>query len=302
MPAIIGVIFLIIFYLIFGSVDKVTNNYNNSSFNLIVPHHNIPVRNFNLPQPKIAADSAVAFDENSGYRIFNQNANELRPIASLTKLMTALVFLDTKPDWQKKIKIIKSDLQIGGKANLFVDDELTVDDLWAVSLVASDNTAITALVRSTGLSQAEFVKKMNMKVHDLNIPNLKFSEPTGLDIKNEGSAVAVAKLVNFALTKNKIKDILKQAHYTFKVSDNITRNINSTDQLLDEPLPNNIIMIGGKTGHLNEAGYCFAGVFEINGHKIITAVLGAPINDNRFSETVKILNWTKKVYLWDNIK
>jgi D-alanyl-D-alanine carboxypeptidase len=150
------------------------------------------------------------------------------------------------------------------------------------------------------MSEEEFVSKMNAKAKALNIPNLKFNDPTGLDIKNMGSAVAVAKLVNLALSKNKITEALKQYQYSFSVGSKNTRQVVSTDQLLGETISENIIMIGGKTGHLNEAGYCFAGVFEVNGHKIMTAVLGAPINDNRFSETLKILNWTKRAYLWNN--
>jgi D-alanyl-D-alanine carboxypeptidase len=297
MPAIIGVIFLIVFYLFFNTPSQVVND---NLANLIIPQHKIPARNLAIPQPKIEAESAVAFDDVSGYRIFDQNADQLRPIASLTKLMTALVFLDTNPDWQKKIKIIKSDLTSSNKANLFINDEVIIDDLFNMSLIASDNTGIAALVRSTGMSEEEFVSKMNAKAKALNIPNLKFNDPTGLDIKNMGSAVAVAKLVNLALSKNKITEALKQYQYSFSVGSKNTRQVVSTDQLLGETISENIIMIGGKTGHLNEAGYCFAGVFEVNGHKIMTAVLGAPINDNRFSETLKILNWTKRAYLWNN--
>jgi D-alanyl-D-alanine carboxypeptidase len=121
MPAIIGVIFLIVFYLFFNTPSQVVND---NLANLIIPQHKIPARNLAIPQPKIEAESAVAFDDVSGYRIFDQNADQLRPIASLTKLMTALVFLDTNPDWQKKIKIIKSDLTSSNKANLFINDEV----------------------------------------------------------------------------------------------------------------------------------------------------------------------------------
>lgn len=298
MPAlVIGLVVLGVFYLYFGWPAKQSSIKYNPWTKFT---RNIPTKITEIDDIKVKAISAVAFESDSKTRIFDQNADEVRSIASLTKLMTAVVFLDTKPNWDKEVVIEKNDLQAGARANVFVGDRIKIKDLFIVSLIASDNSAITALVRSTGLSEKDFVAKMNTKAKDLRLNNMEFSDPTGLDIKNRGTAASVAKLAEEAFSHQEIAQALKLANYSFSVSSNLTRKAYSTNQLLGRSLPMGAKMLIGKTGHLNEAGYCFAGIFAYKNKMILTTILGAPLDENRFSETIKLLDWTLRAYLWDN--
>ena len=261
--------------------------------------HTIPARQ-QIVQPKIQARSAVVLDEQSGYRLLDISADREQPIASLTKLMTALVFLDHNPGWDKSITITKEDLRGGAKANIFPGDQIKIQDLFNAALVASDNSGISALVRSTGLNEKDFVTAMNNKANELHVRGIHFADPTGLDTNNQGSALAVAKLAQVAFNKKEIVEALGHSSYGFSVSNNVNREVKSTNELLGKNLPKGSILVGGKTGHLNEAGFCFAGVFKYNGHTLATAVLGAPIDEERFSETIKILDWTMRAYVWEN--
>lgn len=295
--AIIGLLILVIayawFYLLVDPLVKANNA-------VAIIQRNIPERILNFKPIKIDATSAVVYEVDNRVKIFNQNGDEVRSIASLTKLMTALAFLDTKPDWNKEIVVKASDIEAGAKANIFVNDKLKIKDVFTIALMASDNSAINVLVRSTGISEKDFVKLMNAKAKELRLNNIYFSDPTGLDANNRGSAVAVAKLAAKALENKDIATALKSYNFNFNVSPKVVRHVTSTNQLIGRTLPQGAKMLIGKTGHLNEAGYCFVGVFEFKGRTIITAILGAPIDQNRFSETIKVLDWTLRAYLWDN--
>jgi len=298
MPAaIIAIFVLTIFYLWFGFTVPVKPQANNL---LLSRSYDAPARILSKQPITIKAVSAVAFETDSRARIFNQNGDEVRSIASLTKLMSAIVFLNTKPGWNKEVVIEQGDLQTGSKANIFVGDRINLKDLFNASLIASDNTAMTALIRSTGLSEKEFVALMNQTAKDLRLGTMTFSDPTGLDINNQGTAVDVVRLAEQAFSYEAISSALKLPVYSFKVSPQLSRQVFSTNQLIGRKLPLGAKMLIGKTGHINEAGYCFTGIFEYRGKKIITAVLGAPLDENRFSETLRILDWTLKAYLWDN--
>ncbi len=297
MPALAGLIFLIAF---FSFVSFAPQTLSPRVQTVVTPSKERATKIQEIPSPKLAAKSAVVFDADSGQRLFDLNGDEIRPIASLTKLMSALVFLDYNPGWDGSIRIAEEDLRGGAKANIFVGDTIKISDLFTLGLVASDNTAIAALVRSTGLSEAAFVKAMNEKALELHIRAIYFADPTGLDAENKANAVSVARLVDRAFKQEDINKALSKTSFEFPVSESVSRRVTTTNELLGQKLPGTIVLRGGKTGHLDEAGYCFAGVFTIGKKRFITAVLGAPRDENRFSETLKIIDWTSRAYLWDN--
>ncbi len=295
MPALAGIIILIIYFAVFG-LSFLPSPHSTLS----IPKRNLPPASLQQDRLRLEAASAVVIDTETKARVFDYNGDQARPIASLTKLMTALVFLDHNPGWDKTIVISEVDLRGGAKANIFVADRIKLSDLFKAGLIASDNTAITALVRSTGLSEEDFVAAMNEKAKALRLGGLVFKDPTGLNPANQGSAVAVAKLVDSAFKKTEIAEALALRNYRFPVSSNVEREVKTTNQLIGRRLIKSIL-VGGKTGHLDEAGYCFAGVFKSGQREFITAVLGAPEDAARFSETLDILDWTLRAYLWDNI-
>jgi len=248
--------------------------------------------------PEIKAEAAGVYDASSRFRLWSKNDDSVRSIASITKLMTVLVFLDHNPGWDQTVEITAADNRIGSKAYLFLGDRLSEEDLFRTALVASDNTAITALVRSTGLSEEDFVLKMNQKALALRLKSTTFVEPTGLNSNNQSTVRDITRLALAAFAKPEIRKALQFSRYEFETKGSKKVIVISTNQLLENPNPNSPKLLAGKTGHLPEAGYCFVGWFEHNGHAVISVILGAPEVDDRFIETQKLVSWAYNGYSW----
>jgi D-alanyl-D-alanine carboxypeptidase len=256
-----------------------------------------PIRS-EVNDPEIKALAAGVYEARSRFTLWSKNSTTVRPIASITKLMTALVFLDHNPGWEKIVEITADDNRLGSKAYLFLGDTLSVKDLFKTALVASDNTAITALVRSTGLSEEEFVKEMNQKSEALRLGSTVFVEPTGLDSNNQSTVRDITRLALTAFEKPEIRQALQYSRYEFQTKAEKKVIVYSTNDLLGIPSSNSPKLLAGKTGHLPEAGYCFVGWFEHNGQAIVSVVLGAPEADDRFIETQKLVKWAYNGYSW----
>ncbi|OGY41834.1 MAG: hypothetical protein A2Y82_00700 [Candidatus Buchananbacteria bacterium RBG_13_36_9] len=247
---------------------------------------------------KITAKSAIAVASNSGKILYQKNENDILPIASITKLMTALVFLDNNPGWQKEFYTIPSDRRNGGIIYLNTGEILTIKDLFYTALIVSDNDAAMALSRASGLAEQEFINQMNVKARTLGLTNTYFADPTGLKIENNSNVKDLVKLLNFVLANEEIKAATSTSYYEFKVrGSNKTRTVKlkNTDWLLKSYLN----VIGGKTGSLEQAGYCLA--VKINGENnqdIIIVVLGSQSNNDRFQDVKAISDWVFSNYKW----
>ncbi len=265
-----------------------------------------PATNYHKPAPQpinatpaeLQAAAVAAYDITSGYALVSEAGDEQRSIASLTKLMTALVFLERNPGWETTYTIERADRREGGIIRLFPGDKLSVRDLFRTALVGSDNVATTALARTTGLSEPAFVVRMNEKAEELRLHSTVFADPTGLNTANRSTARDVARLLEAALKQPSIREALSQDTYSFSTLGGRDVTIAATNKLIGTRLPDNIRLIGGKTGHLDEAGYCFAGWFEQDGHEVITVVLGADSEAARFAETEKLIEWVYNAYIW----
>jgi D-alanyl-D-alanine carboxypeptidase (penicillin-binding protein 5/6) len=246
----------------------------------------------------VAADKAAVLSEDGRYLLFNKNADEPQPIASITKLMTALVFLDTKPNWSATYQITAADNIEGGKLHLFSGDTLNLKDLFLTSLVASDNGATIALVHASGLSEEDFVLKMNAKAKVLGLNQTSFSDPIGLSDKDVSTAREVALLAHEALDDPDISNAVKMSEYRFQTLEGREKFIESTDYLLFDSATGGFAPLGGKTGYTDKAGYCFVGRFKgPNGEDLIAAVLNSAGKNDRFKESKTIINWVFDHYL-----
>ena len=248
----------------------------------------------------IIASSSIAIDRDSGTVLWDNNSDAIRPIASITKLMTALVFLNTDPAWDKTYELQKEDVRVGGKSYIYPGDQVKVKDLFYLMLIGSDNTAAVALARSIGLTEAEFVAKMNQQAKDFGLLNTKFEDISGLSNGNVSTAKEVLILAKKCLASPKIRDATIEENYEFSTAGGRDVKVQSTDSLLSVFPVDGINIIGGKTGHTDEAGYCFVGEFVNQaGHKIISAVMGTDSNEDRFAETKKLVKWTYDNYSWN---
>lgn len=247
---------------------------------------------------QITAQSAIAIDAQTGKILYKKNSQDIRSMASITKLMTALVFIDNNPGWQEEITIKSSDQRNGGIVHLNTGEIISLQDLFYITLIASDNGAAVTLARATGLTEEEFVKKMNDKAEQIGLVNTQFVEPTGLNRKNVATVEDIVKLLNLALKNNHITNATSLASYEFEVKRLETVRfikIRNTDWLVDSYLN----VIGGKTGHLESAGYSLT--VKISGEQaqeIIVAVLGSATNYDRFQDVKAISDWLYTNYKW----
>jgi D-alanyl-D-alanine carboxypeptidase len=243
--------------------------------------------------------SGAVLDSKTGTLIYGQEADYVQPIASITKLVTALVFLDTKPNWEEVYKMKASDRVDGGMIYLLTGEEVTVRDLFYLSLVGSANSATRALVSATGMTQKEFVAKMNKKVQSLGLKKTSFVDPVGLSDFNVSTAAEVTKIANEALKNKYIQEATLTKKYNFTTLAGRTNTAYNTDILLGIFSGDDIRIAGGKTGYTGMAGYCFVGKFiNSEGNEVISAVLGGDTINSRFHETRNLINWTYNNFEW----
>ncbi len=239
----------------------------------------------------INAPAYIVKDVDTGEILINKNADLVWTPASLTKLVTALVVLDTKPNLAKKVIMTAADQTAGwckqggacikSKAGIV----FTVDGLFHAALMPSANNAANALARSTGLSTTEFANRMNAKAKALGATNTHFNEPTGLDATNQITAADYANIVSAAFSNSYLKTIAALSQYTLKSTNNTAYNqtIKNTDKLLADA---DVQMIGAKTGYLEESQYNFAALLKYhNGNNLAVVVLGEPHLYSAFNET-----------------
>jgi len=241
----------------------------------------------------IEASKAVLYDPEADIFIYEKNADEVQAIASITKLMTALVILDQNPDWQRVYQMKSIDRREGGRIHLFLGDRVTIENLFNVSLVSSANTATLALVHALDLTEAEFVELMNAKAKNLGLINTSFADPVGLSADNVSTARELAMLSKEAFSKQMIKEALSQSEYSFQTEQGKRVRVESTNILLEDDLGASELEIkSGKTGYITEAGFCFSALYDDeNSGELITIILDAETVFSRFSDSLKLSKW-----------
>jgi len=225
-----------------------------------------------LPKEWTSA-SAVVIDRKSGKTVYEKDSQKVRSIASLTKLMTALVFLEHNPGWDKIVTIKSSDFVGGSYLPVNSGDKVTVRDLFYAMLIGSKNNAGKALVRSTGLTDAQFVKAMNDKAAKLKLKNTKFVEPTGLDAGNVSTAAEIAQIAEKAFAELNIANATAQKYYQVKTVNNGKRYwVKSTSKTM---LDRDLKVVGTKTGVIDSSGYNLVTEAKSDTRELIALVLGA---------------------------
>jgi D-alanyl-D-alanine carboxypeptidase len=249
----------------------------------------------------MTAFSAFAMDEKTGTILFEKNADDVRPLASISKLMSAIILMDLPMKWTATTTVLESDCD-SSDHHLSPGEIYTLDDVFSAALVGSSNSAVRVLVRATGLSTEEFVARMNKKAKDMNLKSLKYFEPTGLDADNVGSARDTAALLKEALRFEKIARALNTGEcYLHPLNSSKDKRVWSTNWLLTKWIPNDFDKdnICGKTGFINDSRYNFVvRLADNDNYKIIVAIFGAATNEMRFSEARDLAEWIFDKYLW----
>ena len=248
-------------------------------------------------EPIIEAKSALAMDVKTGKILFQKNGFEQRSLASITKLMTALVFLEREPEWDKQVRVSIDDRQNGGKLAVEPGETIRLEDLFFTALVGSINSATYELARATDLEYQDFINRMNDKAKEIGMENSIFIEPTGISSGNKATAKDVAVLLRVALAQEKIREALNTERYIFKTRSGKTHYINNTNELLESYLD----IAGGKTGYIEEAGFCLVNLVknEQAPEGIIVAILGAETKEARFQQNKFLSQWVFDNWEWE---
>jgi len=239
---------------------------------------------------ELSGAGGIVIDAGSGVIFFEKNADEPLSIASITKLFTALVFIDNNPGWDNIYQIKAGDRRKGGKIYLFTGEKVKIKDLFYLSLIASDNTATAAIVNATGLTEEEFVALMNKKAAELNLVNTHFKDSIGLNDNNKSTAKEVAKIAKISFSNNDIRESVKLENYELNTSAGRKKIVYTTNKILENLPQEDISITGGKTGYTESAGYCFVGQFINNDKKeIISVILGENSDGLRFQQTIDLI-------------
>jgi D-alanyl-D-alanine carboxypeptidase len=264
-----------------------------------IPKTVIPERRVATPDaPSVTATSAVVVDRATGAVLFAKDAERPMPIASVTKLMTAMVFLDAEPAWGRVITIEPRDLRIGSVPVFVAGDRVAVNDLFWSALVGSINTAAAALARATDLSDEEFVALMNVRAEMFGLSHTAFVEPTGLDAGNRSTALDLVRLARIAFTDTAIASALTVPDYRVDRNPPASpRWIATTNDLLRHP-PTDYRIVAAKTGFTGEAGYTFVAEGARDGHGVLVAILDAESDASRFSDADALIRWALDAHQW----
>jgi len=246
------------------------------------------------------AVSALVMDRKSGAILFEKNRQTPRAIGSITKLMTAYVFLQTNPDLSAKVSLLQTDVRLGGIQHIPTTEEITVHDLLYASLVSSDNSATSSLVRISGMSEGDFVAKMNETAAMIGMQQTQFVDATGLSSKNTSVVTDLARLLDSAAKIETIRDATQQSNHVVSSLSGKIFLLESTDDLLGSFMNKDPYkIISAKTGFLPEAGYCLATLFSRNGKdEILVIVLGSDSDAGRFQDVKSLAAWVYDAYEW----
>ncbi len=247
------------------------------------------VDEFGREVPDVRAEAAIIYNPETNEVLWADHAQDLRSIASITKVMTALVFLDSGADLTMPVTVQRTDVLRASTTYLRAGYKVVAADLLNLLLVGSDNAAARALARVSPFGSAGFIDQMNEKAKLLGLTSTHYADPSGLLADNVSSAYDLARLISFAAADERIGGIMRKTSYTTR-SGNSTISANSTNQLVKT---GDLDVLGGKTGFISRSGYCLASLFRLpqTGQLVSVVVLGAKSNASRFWETRHLFNW-----------
>jgi D-alanyl-D-alanine carboxypeptidase (penicillin-binding protein 5/6) len=239
------------------------------------------------PPPSTSGDAAVVVDARTGDQLYAKHAGEPRPIASATKLMTALLTLERAHLDDIFTAAPYSASPVESKIGLMPGEKMTVRDLLTALLLESANDAAVTLAVNIAGSTAAFVREMNRRAVELGLRDTSYANPIGLDDPdNRSSARDLATLARLLLAKREFARIVDLPMATLKTGAH-PRTIDNRNLLVQRyPFVN-----GVKTGHTLGAGYVLVGSGRAGGARVITVTLGAPSEAARDADTLAMLRW-----------
>jgi D-alanyl-D-alanine endopeptidase (penicillin-binding protein 7) len=239
--------------------------------------------------PDVRAAAAIIYNPQTNEVLWESNSQDQRSIASITKIMTALVVFESGLDLAQPVVVERPDVLRASTTYLRAGYTLTPDDLLHLLLIGSDNAAARVLARVSPYGSDGFVERMNAKATELGLQSTHYADPSGLLAENVSSAYDMARLIAYVSADERVGGIMRQASATVHAGPR-TINVNSTNQIVKT---GDIEVLGGKTGFISRSGYCLATLLRLpqSGQQVAVVVLGAKSNAGRFWETRHLFNW-----------
>ena len=245
--------------------------------------------------PVLSAQGALAVDLDSGVSLYEKNADQPLLPASTTKIITALVSLDTyKLD---QVLTVNNGVVVGQKMGLYSGEQITFENLLYGLLVYSANDAAQTLAQNFPGGYDAFIAAMNQKAKDLSMTGSKFQNPVGLDGLNQiTTARDLVRASEVAMRNPEFAKVVGTKSVDFTdVTGKVKYNLKNINELLGT-VPG---VLGIKTGWTENARENLVTYIGRDGHKVIIAVLGS---EDRFGETKELIDWVFTNYQWQEVK
>ncbi|WP_421412486.1 D-alanyl-D-alanine endopeptidase [Serratia plymuthica] len=233
--------------------------------------------------------AVLVVNQRTGKTLFQKQANRVLPIASLTKLMTAMVALDSRRPLGNKMRVTAADRDLLKKTHsrLTLGSSLSRRDMLHIALMSSENRAAAALSRNYPGGRKAFVAKMNRKARSIGMKHARFYDPTGLTPRNVASANDLLKMVNHAYRYQTIRRFSTDRQHVvypgrgqlvYRSSNGLINNRNWNIQLQ-------------KTGYTNEAGHCLVMRTLIKGQPVVIILLGSQQRYGHYDDALRLKTW-----------
>ncbi len=251
---------------------------------------------FAVDSPLVTARSAILMDQSTGRILFSKNAHEQLPIASTTKIMTAILAVESGRMEEIVTVSEYASLVEGSAVDLEAGEQKTVEELVYALMLRSGNDAATALAEHLGGSVEKFAEKMTRRARELGATQSSFLNPHGLHAEEHYStAYDLAVIGAHAMSLSQLREVIaqreKKISWTGRPYDRILRNQNKLLQMYETAN-------GIKTGWTSQAGRCFVGAAARNGWQLVSVVLNAP---QMWEDTVRLLDFGYAHYRWETV-
>ena len=245
------------------------------------------------PIPKLASSAVAVIDQATGDVLYEKNANAIVPIASITKLMTAMVALDAQPSLAETLTISDADVDLlkGTHSRLSVGTQLTREEMLRLSLMSSENRATAAISRHYPGGRTAFIEAMNAKARELGLTDTRFQDPTGLTPANVSSARDLAKMVDAAHQYPLIREFSTSEEYQVAIKGR-PQTFRNTNALVKS---DNWTIGLSKTGFISEAGKCLVMQAWLNNKPTIIVLLDSWGKLTRIGDAQRIKRWIESI-------
>lgn len=254
-----------------------------------------PDHHHSAPTPQLRSHIALVFDEQTRRPLFSKNATTVAPVASITKLMTAMVVLDARLPLDEKVSVAEEDRTARKRARSRLSAGMTFTraELLKMALLASENRAASALARSYPGGAQAAVAAMNAKASQLGMRNTRFYDATGLSKDNVSTALDLVKLVAAARDYTLIQQYSTAAAVSVDMLNGQALRFSNTNPLVKSASWE----IGvSKTGFISEAGRCLVMEAKISQRPVIIVLLNSWGRDTRIGDANRIRKWVESTY------